>query len=631
MTPASASSSLRKTPSVLRVGERFTYASNASGVSGLRPRVMQTPGTRDRREEGVAVGRAEGSKVHAVTAWSCRGHGSPSFQGDGKIPRMSTEPVEVEGPRQGSRHVLVARVLLGFTLGGTVVGIVISEIDAHATGGSWTSPFSDLLLFIGFLAFPLTGYVLAIRRPENSLGWLLLGIGVAIGFGSLTASYGAYAMHGGLGGPALGGIVEAIDGPMWLPLLVPTLTFLLLLFPDGHLPSPRWRWFAWTIGAAYVLIFLFIMVGPGPLSESDFPDLQNPLGIEALRSFLDAALVVLVMIPIGILGSLLSLVLRFRRSTGIERLQLRWLLTAAAIVGILYSSILILSLGTEWEGSTTPAWLGVLQTASILSFALIPVAIGIAVLRYRLFDIDVVINRAAALRRARAVDHGRLRRDRGGRGRPRREPRRSRGLRDRGGRRGARVPAHPPAGAACGGPAGLRQARDALRGAVGVLRSRRGTPTRTRSCCRGWRPCWREAPARCAPTSGSGSMRSSLRGHLALGRARHATGVRGRRGGHADLAASRRCATRASCSARCRSRRSPRRRGDGGRGEARARPGGAGGPRVIRNVALTEQLLDHIEQLRASANALSKPRTRNGAGSSGTCTTARSSSSWRCR
>jgi signal transduction histidine kinase len=307
---------------------------------------------------------------------------------------MRPETTEMTVPAEGARHVLLARLLLGCTLGGVLVGIVIAQIDAHATGASWTDPFSDLLFFLGFLAFPLTGYVLATRRPDNSLGWLLLGIGVAIGLGSITSSYGTYAMHGGPGGAEVGAIVTAIDGPMWLPLLVPTLTYLLLLFPDGHLPSPRWRWFARIIGASYVLIFLLIVVGPGRLTESAFPDLENPLGIEALRPYLDLLLGVFLMVPIGIAGSLLSLVLRFRRSTGVERLQMRWLLTAAGIVGVLYSFILILSFSAEWGGTTTPTWLAVLQTVSVLSFALIPIAIGIAVLRYRLFEIDVVINRA---------------------------------------------------------------------------------------------------------------------------------------------------------------------------------------------------------------------------------------------
>jgi signal transduction histidine kinase len=94
---------------------------------------------------------------------------------------------------------------------------------------------------------------------------------------------------------------------------------------------------------------------------------------------------VIVTIPIGVAGSLLALVLRFRRSTGIERLQLRWLVTAAAIVAVLYIAALFLAWGREWL---------LLQNISIMSFGLIPIAIGVSILRYRLFDVDLVINRA---------------------------------------------------------------------------------------------------------------------------------------------------------------------------------------------------------------------------------------------
>ena len=295
---------------------------------------------------------------------------------------------------QPLRHLGLPGLILGFTLGGVLVGLVLTMLDVGLTGGSWAQPFSDLLLFVAFLTFPFVGYMLARRRPENSLGWLLLGIGGAIGFSSILGSYGSYALHGGPGGHDIGAIAEALNGPMWLPLLVPTTTFLFLLFPDGHLPSPRWRWFARIIGVAYVLIFVVIVLSPGPLTESGFPDLQNPLGIEWLRPILGPALILIVLIPVGVLGSLASLVWRFRRSFGVERLQLRWLLTAGAIVGVLYSLILVLSLGTEWTGTGTPGWLAVLQNVSILSFSLIPIAIGIAVLRYRLFEIDFVISRA---------------------------------------------------------------------------------------------------------------------------------------------------------------------------------------------------------------------------------------------
>jgi hypothetical protein len=102
-------------------------------------------------------------------------------------------------------------------------------------------------------------------------------------------------------------------------------------------------------------------------------------------------------VKIGVIGSLVSLVQRFRRSTGIERPQLRWLVTATGTVAILYASALVLSFNTSWGTEATPAWLGIIQTLALASFGLIPIAIGISVLRYHLFDIDVAINRALLL------------------------------------------------------------------------------------------------------------------------------------------------------------------------------------------------------------------------------------------
>jgi signal transduction histidine kinase len=98
-----------------------------------------------------------------------------------------------------------------------------------------------------------------------------------------------------------------------------------------------------------------------------------------------------------VIGSLIGLVQRFRRSTGIERLQLRWLVTAASAVGVLYASALVLSWSSSWATDTAPGWMSTLQALTVASFGLIPIAIGISILRYRLFEIDVVINRAVLL------------------------------------------------------------------------------------------------------------------------------------------------------------------------------------------------------------------------------------------
>jgi signal transduction histidine kinase len=194
----------------------------------------------------------------------------------------------------------------------------------------------------------------------------------------------------------LGVLFGAIDQPMWIPVVAIPATFLLLLFPNGHLPSPRWRWFARILGGGLVLIFFVILFSPGPIEGGAIPGVQNPLGLDSLRPFLGPAFASILIIPIGAVGSLVSLVQRFRRSTGIERLQLRWLVTAATIVAATYSGGVLFSLGGEWTGASTtnPEWLNVLQTVSVLSFALIPIAIGVSILRYHLFDIDVVINRA---------------------------------------------------------------------------------------------------------------------------------------------------------------------------------------------------------------------------------------------
>jgi len=211
---------------------------------------------------------------------------------------------------------------------------------------------------------------------------------------ALLSSYSGYAVHGGFGGRHLGAILAAIEAPMWVPIVVPPVTFLLLLFPSGHLPSIRWRWFARVLGGGLALVFLGIIFSPGAIENGPVSGLQNPLGVAWLRPVLPLALAFIALIPVSVVASLVSLVQRFRRSKGIERLQLTWLVTAAAIVAILYAIAIPIGLVSGWGQTTTPGWVEVLQNVAIVSFALIPIAIGVSVLRYRLLEIDLVINRA---------------------------------------------------------------------------------------------------------------------------------------------------------------------------------------------------------------------------------------------
>jgi signal transduction histidine kinase len=307
------------------------------------------------------------------------------------MPAMSSS-VESRAAAVGSPRLrLLARAIFGLTILGIAVGLWFTILDG------WTLAFGDLVFILSFCLFPIIGYVLATRRPDNAISWLVLGIGVSFGVSAFLESYASYALHGGAGGRDLGAMALALNSPTWVPFIGLPATFLILLFPDGHLPSPRWRWFARILGASLVIIVLAILFEPGRFEDSAFPNVTNPLGIEALRSVLSVALVFIAALPIGVIGSLIGLVQRFRRSTGIERLQLRWLVTAASAVGVLYASALVLSWSSSWATDTAPGWMSTLQALTVASFGLIPIAIGISILRYRLFEIDVVINRAVLL------------------------------------------------------------------------------------------------------------------------------------------------------------------------------------------------------------------------------------------
>jgi signal transduction histidine kinase len=300
---------------------------------------------------------------------------------------------DAAGGRSGKR-VALARLVFALTVAGLIVGFVISRAAAARVGPSTVGSFSDLGFLVAFGSFAIVGYVLATRLGDNPIGWLALATGACVGLDALLSSYGVYALRGGAGGREVAAVALSLDAPLWLPLVALPTTCSVLLFPDGHLPSPRWRWFAWALGIGLVVVFAAILFSPGSLADSGFPQVQNPFGLDVIRPVLESALVVLLILPIGIVASIVSLIQRYRRAAGIERLQLRWLVSAAAVVGVVYAVVFLLSLNEEWGGATTPGWLAVLQTVAITSFALIPIAIGVSVLRYRLYDIDVVINRA---------------------------------------------------------------------------------------------------------------------------------------------------------------------------------------------------------------------------------------------
>ena len=259
-----------------------------------------------------------------------------------------------------------------------------------ASGSGWTGSggfLSGLLFAVSLLPFPIVGLLIALRQPENAIGWLLLAIGFTWYFGEALTGYGTYGVA--VARLPLDTWTLAFTDMLWVPPIGLMGTSTLLLFPDGHLPSPRWRWFAWVCGVVLVLASVSILVGAPTMADSGFPNVENPFAIPALE-FLQ---LLIVLFPFCILGSAASLVVRYRRSRGVERDQLKLLAFAAAAVAASYLVILLLSIGST--SGNTPGWLGLAQTLVILSFSLIPLAIGVAILRHGLYEIDLIIRKTA--------------------------------------------------------------------------------------------------------------------------------------------------------------------------------------------------------------------------------------------
>jgi signal transduction histidine kinase len=272
--------------------------------------------------------------------------------------------------------------------------IVVTGIYSVGLGLSAVSGSPDLFGLATF-AFPLMGLVILSRQPNNRIAWILLGIGLAWAVSIFTeghARYGIEAHPGWLPRPDL---AAAVASALWAPPIGLMGIYLILLFPDGRLPSPRWRAVAWLGGIAIAGTITGIYLAPGTLGDVGYPNLRNPLGVEGLKPFTDVLVRVFVLLlALCVAASAVSLVLRYRRSRGIERLQLKWLAATAGVVAGLAGLANAVSIGTSWFGPDTPGWVEVVQSLAVFSFLLIPTAIGFALLKYRLYDIDVVINKA---------------------------------------------------------------------------------------------------------------------------------------------------------------------------------------------------------------------------------------------
>jgi hypothetical protein len=289
----------------------------------------------------------------------------------------------------------LAALSLIFFLASVVFFVLIRAAQAEAPSSLVASrSIIDQLTNVPFLAFPLVGALIASRRPHNPIGWICLAFGLSWMLLGLFDYYGVY----GLAKPhtvPFPVVSYALVEWLWLPTVGLLAIYLLLLFPDGRLPSRRWRPLAWLSGAVIVLLGVDSVLAPGELTELE--GVRNPFGLEGAPWLADAEIVLLLLFVACILASAVSLILRYRHSGGEVREQIKWIALSGSFVGLLLSVVLGLIIVAEamrGVGGPTPLWLQGLLFVMLLSFASVPVAIGFAVLKYRLYDIDRIINRA---------------------------------------------------------------------------------------------------------------------------------------------------------------------------------------------------------------------------------------------
>jgi hypothetical protein len=228
------------------------------------------------------------------------------------------------------------------------------------------------------------GALVAGRRPRHPVGWLLLGVGLGVAVNMMVEPYVKYGLlvrPGSL--PGARHLVGFLYSSFFVALCC--AGFVLLLTPTGRLPSPRWRWWARVAAAAPVVTMVGFAVQPDPLAPDWY---GNPLAVPALaRVLLVPALAGIAVVALSLLVAAGSLVVRYRRARGVERLQLRWL----ALAGGCASVLLLVALVAGGLGRDP-----VVLASLALCLALLPLATGASILRYRLYDLDRIISRTVA-------------------------------------------------------------------------------------------------------------------------------------------------------------------------------------------------------------------------------------------
>jgi hypothetical protein len=229
--------------------------------------------------------------------------------------------------------------------------------------------------------YSTVGAIVASRLPDSPIGWLFCAIGFTFGAVHFCAEYANYTLVAPPG--SLRGVEAAASLTAWVWVFgLGLVVFLDLLFPNGRLPSARWRWFAWFTAIALLPAAVLAAFSPGRILSST---LHNPLGIEGLPNASKA--VEAFMYALVVVGAS-SMLMRLRHAGSVERQQIKWFAYATVVVisGVILKNVVYPAVSVSWVW-----WVGLILTA--VGVASSPVAMGLAIFRYRLYEIDLLINR----------------------------------------------------------------------------------------------------------------------------------------------------------------------------------------------------------------------------------------------
>src|SRR5215212_10062390 len=282
---------------------------------------------------------------------------------------------------RGSRVLAVGLVVVSAAL------VLLGALAAIASPGATHNATAwDVISFAApVAAFSIVGGLIATRRPENAIGWLLAAIGLLFATVLACSTVSQWGLEtGDIRKPAAEWI--GVGANVWVVALGLIGIQLPLRLPDGRLPSPRWRWFSWASIAVMAVTLTGMAAQQGRIE--DVPGSANPLGAAWAEPLAGAVFLMIAGFGVGVAG----LFIRYRGADELDRVQLRWVAFGGAVFLTVYLATFPLPSALGANNAGTVAHVNTLVSQS--AFAALPIAIGYAILRHRLYDIDVIVNRA---------------------------------------------------------------------------------------------------------------------------------------------------------------------------------------------------------------------------------------------